>query len=33
MSVRPEKNYQKDETLHETFQTKSNRIRRGDYNT
>ena len=27
MSVRPENNYKKDEYLHNTFQTKSNRIR------
>ena len=30
MSVRSENNYRKDESLHKTFQTKSNRIRGGD---
>ena len=30
MSVRPENNYRKDESLYNTFQTKSNRIRGGD---
>ena len=33
MSVRPENNYWKDESLHNTFQTKSNRTRGGDCNT
>ena len=32
MLVRPENNNRKDGSLHNTFQTKSNRIRGGDYN-
>ena len=33
MSVRPENNYLKGESLHNTLQTKSNRIRGGNCNT
>ena len=33
MSIRPENNYRKDESLQNTFQTKSNRIRGGDWDT